>query len=62
MRITRPPECPACGHERIVGRPARRRTETGAVRLQTSEWTCQLCDYSWSHPLTNRRDLVAGTE
>lgn len=56
MSYLRPPECPACGHERIARRPQPRRTETGALRVTIAEWTCQLCDYAWSYPIRARRD------
>jgi transposase-like protein len=58
MLYARPPECPACGHERIVRRSQQRRTDT-APRGSRAEWSCQLCDYAWSYPVTVRRDLVA---
>jgi transposase-like protein len=58
----RPLECPACGHERIARRGAPGRMATGSLRIETTQWSCQLCAYSWTHPLAPRRGLMAEAE
>lgn len=58
MPPARPLECPACGHERIARRPQRLQSETRALRVEITEWICQLCDYTWSLPRAPR--LPAG--
>lgn len=62
MASHRPLECPACGHERITRRNAPGRLVTGTLRMEISHWSCQLCAYSWSHPLTPRRESLAEAE
>ena len=62
MAFSRPLECPACGHERIIRRPGRKVNHPSAARSGGSEWSCQLCAYEWSHPIAPRRERFAGAD
>lgn len=50
MRVTRPRECPACGHERVQRRSQQLHTRSHLLRVTLDEWTCQLCAFTWTQP------------
>lgn len=56
MKLHRPLECPACGHERIVRRSEELRAESGQIRVRVPVWECGLCDYRWSAARGGRPD------
>ena len=57
MPHARPMECPACGHERIARRRQRLQADPLTLRVGTTEWACQLCDYTWSRPAAAPRPV-----
>lgn len=55
MRYSKPLECPACGHDRIVQRRQDLQTETGQLRVKLPPWVCGLCRYQWGIPVRAAR-------
>lgn len=50
MPRSRPFDCPACGHERIMQRQMERPGAGSRVRVPVTHWICGLCQYQWSRP------------